>query len=37
MALQKLFYIFKHPENTSTLLVYVDDFYKYCKDEADGA
>lgn len=37
MALQKLFYIFKDPENASTHLVYVDDFYKYFKEEADGA
>ena len=36
MALQKLFYIFKDPENASTHLVYIDDFYKYFKDEADG-
>ena len=37
MALQKLFYIFKYPENASTLLVYVDDCYKYFKEEAYGA
>ena len=37
MALQKLFYIFKDPENESTHLVYVDDFHKYFKKEEDAA
>lgn len=39
MALQKLFYIFKDPDtdNASTHLVYVDDFYKYFKEETEEA
>ena len=34
MALQKYFYVFKDPEDSSSYLIYVDDFYNYFVKQA---